>query len=375
MASTETDQAVFVIMAGGSGERFWPVSTRERPKQLLRLHGEKSLLELAFDRAEHLAAADRVYIVAGRQWRGAIEAALPRFLKDNFISEPTACNTAACLGLAACALEAMRGARTPIGVLTADHLIEEGPEFTRAVQGALSHAARTDDLVTIGIEPTEADTAFGYLQLGESIGRYRTDHGEQVVRRVERFTEKPDLATAERFLAEGNFFWNSGMFFWRAATLLQAFEDHQPAMAEQWSRLRSAGPPPYDEDLLEDVFSRLPSLPIDKAIMEPAANVAAVAGRFAWNDVGSWNSLARLGEPDGRGNSVTGPAIVLDSHNNIIYNQSSGSGSTPEVVIQGVNDFVIVRTDKVLLIMPKSQAQDVKKIVQRLKESDREDLL
>ena len=382
--------SVIVIMAGGAGERFWPLSNRKTPKQLLRISGERTLLQAAYERAGHLVAPERVYIAAGRKLKEAIQENLPKLSDSNIIEEPRARNTAPCLGLAACAIEALHGGETVMGVLTADHLIDEGPLFEGAISAAMNHAAASGDLVTIGMQPTRPETAFGYVERGEQISTPQstdsTDSGEPVYR-VRRFTEKPDLATAERFLAKGDYLWNSGMFFWRVDALLGAFEAHQPAMAEQWRRLRDSGAPPYPEPLLSEVFDALPALPIDTAIMERAERVATVVGRFGWDDVGSWDALPRFNPPDASGNCSVGPAILVDSRNNIIYNEAPPNASgdapadappgaaAPDIVLFGIHDCLVVRTDKAILIAPRSKAQGIKDLVAHLIDLGRDDLV
>lgn len=377
MVPTNMSNAVIVIMAGGAGERFWPLSNRETPKQLLRLHGDATLLEAAFDRAARLTSPERVYVVAGEKLRPAILKCLPNLPEANYIAEPFARNTAACLGLAACHIALERGRATVMGVLTADHLIEEGPAFERAAQAALAHAAAADDLVTIGVAPTRPDTGFGYLELGLQLATAPTAHGDEPVYRVKQFREKPDATTAECFLSEGGFLWNSGMFFWRVETLLAAFESQAPAMAAAWRRLLGAGALPFPEGLAREVFESVPSRPIDIAIMERSPNVAAVAGRFAWEDVGSWDALARVRPLDEEGNCSVGAAIVLDSQNNIVYNDAGGNngGAEPVVVLHGVEDLIVIRTGKAILVTPRSRAQSVKEVVKSLAARGREDLL
>lgn len=374
--TTPSGELALVIMAGGSGERFWPVSNRTTPKQLVRLSGRKTLLEIAFERACRLVHPERVFIVAGDHLRRSIEEALPGLVKDNYIAEPFGRNTAACLGLAACHLGALYGSETVMGVLTADHLIEEGPLFEGAIQAAIDHARAFDDLVTIGIKPSHSDTAFGYLELGENLGESATEGARPSVRRVKRFREKPDRRTAEQFLAQGNFFWNSGMFFWRISTLLTAYERYQPEMAEQWSRLRNyGGKPPYPPELQEEVYQSLPSMPIDTAIMERADRVAAVAGRFGWDDVGSWDAIARVSPLDKADNCIVGPAVVMDSRNNIIYSEPRPGGHTPDIVLYDVQDMVVVSTERAILVVPRSNVQGVKNVVRHLAEIKRDDLL
>lgn len=364
---------VIAIMAGGAGERFWPLSNRSTPKQLLRLHGGRTLLEMAFERACALVPAERVLIVAGERLREAILRALPHLAEPNYIAEPQARNTAACLGLAACVIEARYGADAVMGVLTADHLIGDLDLFRDTASAALLHAAASGDLVTIGMQPQRAETAFGYLELGESLPAPLPGKDIALLR-VRRFTEKPEAALAAEFVARGNYLWNSGMFFWKVATLLRAFETYQPGMAGVWAHLRGVGEASLRTPEFAELFAALPSLPIDTAVMERAANVVAVRGRFEWEDVGSWDALARISPGDAGGNRTFGAGAVHEAAGNILYNDAGGAAS-PEVILFGVEDLVVVRTERVTLVMPKSRSQDMKQLLKFLKDQGRDELL
>lgn len=373
MPAFEPPDGVIAIMAGGAGERFWPLSNRSTPKQLLRLHGGRTLLELAFERACALVPADRVLIVAGERLREAILAALPGLAESNYIAEPQARNTAACLGLAACVIEARYGPDAVMGVLTADHLIGDLELFRETAAAALMHAAASADLVTIGMQPERPETAYGYLELGESLPAPLPGKDIALLR-VRRFTEKPEASAAAEFLARGNYLWNSGMFFWKVATLLRAFESHQPGMAKVWAHLRRGGEAGLGTREFAELFGALPSLPIDTAVMERATNVVAIRGRFTWEDVGSWDALARIGPGDAAGNRTFGAGAVYEAAGNLLYNEAGGAAA-PEVILFGVEDLVVVRTGRVTLVMPKSRAQDMKQLLQFLKDRGRDDLL
>ncbi len=364
--------AVIVIMAGGAGERFWPVSSRTVPKQLLRIYEGRTLLELAFDRACKLVPLDHVCIVAGRHLRESILNAVPNLDAANFIEEPLPRNTAPCLGLAASILECRYGAETVMGVLTADHLIPDEADFVRTVATAMSHAGNSDDLVTIGMKPTRPETAFGYLELANI--ESGEDSSDDPIYRVKRFTEKPPIETARDFLREGNYLWNSGMFFWKISSLHAAFDTHQPEMSGLWNRIRAEGESFCSEEGFKAEFEGLPSLPIDTAVMEHAENVVSVMGAFRWEDVGSWDALERVSEGDALGNHIFGNATAVDSENNIAYSDADDAGGE-EIVLFGVQDLVVVRSGKAILVMPKSRSQDLKKLLSKLREDGRTDLV
>jgi mannose-1-phosphate guanylyltransferase len=363
------NNAAIVIMAGGSGERFWPLSNPRVPKQLLRIHEGRTLLDLAFERACGLVSGNCVYVVAGGHLRAAILEALPDLAPENYIVEPEARNTAACLGLAACRIERRHGAEAVMGVLTADHLIGDPEIFRDTVSVALTHAAESEDLVTIGMPPTRAETAFGYLELGGKLDSIPAPSGEVSIFRVARFTEKPDRERAEGFLRHGGYLWNSGMFFWRVSVVFGAFERYQPQMSELWSTLRAA-PEEREGEILQAGFGSVPALPIDTAIMERAENVAAVQGAFSWEDVGSWDALDRVRSGDAGGNRTFGDVVAFESTRNIVYNAAGGGGAAP-VVLFGVDDLIVVRAAEAILVMPKSRAQDVKRLLKAVKAGEK----
>lgn len=367
MAAFEPRDAAIVIMAGGAGERFWPLSSPGVPKQLLRIHEGRTLLDLAFERACGIVSADRVFIAAGTHLRDSILKELPGFSPGNYIEEPLPRNTAACLGLAASVVECRGGPEAVMGVLTADHLIEDPTVFADTVAAALRHAAASEDLVTIGMKPDRPETAFGYLELGDALPRVQGANPAVSLFRVSRFTEKPPLERAREFVQNGNYLWNSGMFFWKVSTLFRAFESFQPAMMTLWNSIRESGEAVLASPEFRARFESLPSLPIDTAVMEHAANVAAVAGTFRWEDVGSWDALERVNEGDDRGNRLFGACAAVEAEDNIAYNDPASPGNE-EVVLFGVSGLVVVRAGKTLLVMPKSRAQDLKQLIRELRE-------
>lgn len=369
MPSLGARAGVIVIMAGGAGARFWPLSSRTVPKQLLRIHQGRTLLELAFERAARLVPPERVMVVAGRHLRAAILETLPQLAPGNLIEEPEARNTAACLSLAAAVIEVRFGAATVMGVLTADHLIEDWTAFYQTVATAMARAESSDDLVTIGMAPTRPETAFGYMEMAEQLGEGGT--GPEL-HRVRRFTEKPPLEQAKEFVSRGNYLWNSGMFFWKVSALRLAFERLEPRALGAWDALRREGEGVLRSDAFHDIFAALPPMPIDTAIMERAQNVVAVRGAFHWEDVGSWDALSRVNAGDAEGNRIFGDCLAFEAGENIVYNEGAGPGS---VVLFGVDDLVVVRTARAVLIMSKAKSQELKSVVRALQEMDRSDLL
>jgi mannose-1-phosphate guanylyltransferase len=352
-----------VIMAGGSGERFWPVSRRERPKQLLALTDSGStMLEEAVSRLQAITSKDDIWIAAAPHLRTPIQESLVNFPEQNILAEPHKRNTSGCLiWVAANLLARDPDARetTSMAVVTADHRIVPTSEFARTTRAALEVAEQTGGLVTIGISPTRAETGFGYIELSdETIAN--TEKIE--MRRVARFREKPKAAEAEAYVSSGRFLWNSGMFFWSMDGFLRELEGANQEMA--------AAIPMIAEDLrsgnimgAERHFEALPSISIDYALMEKAKQVYVARAAFEWDDLGSWDALERSFTTDDRGNVVQGEAVIVDSSNCVVY----GSNGEVATCLLGVEGLVVVVTPDAVLVCPKDRAQDVRKIVDELK--------
>lgn len=348
-----------VIMAGGSGERFWPVSRKHRPKQLLKLtHPDETLLEEAVNRIAPLIPREHVLIATGTHLLGPIQEAnlVPT---DSVIAEPAKRNTLGCLAWAAAHLSAKHPgdeANVSMAVLTADHKIGEAPLFRETVSVALDTAAKTNGLVTIGIKPTRPETGYGYVEVGDVI---RTEEPQAF--RAERFREKPDLETAQHYVESGNYLWNSGMFFWTLKGFLSEMSHANPevyATIIEMAKQMSAG----DMDGATATFETLPSESIDYALLEKASQVYTVAGSFPWDDVGAWDALERSLPIDDDTNVVQGHAMVVDSEGMIIFNDD------PNILVSaiGVEDLVIVVTNGAVMVCRKAEAQRVKELLQKL---------
>ena len=343
---------VAVIMAGGSGERFWPVSTRLRPKQFLKLASpDQTLLSQAVDRAISVAGPDGAYIATGLHLVDPSGQDCPQLQSDNILAEPAKRNTAGCLVWVAANLIARNPdtwSQISMAVLTADQRINTAEQFLATVNQAMTTAESTGGLVTIGIPPTRPETGFGYVECGEP---------EAGALRVIRFREKPDVATAEEFCRAGNFLWNSGMFFWTLSAFMAALELAQPEMAAKTRTIAgqlAAG----DHAGANATFESLPNLSIDYALMEKADQVYVVPAQFDWDDLGSWDALSRSLPLDESGNVLQGKARQLDSAECVIYNESSSI----EVAILGLEGIAVVVTDGQVMVIPKDMAQDVKRL-------------
>ncbi len=338
-----------VIMAGGIGSRFWPHSRRNRPKQFLPVQGRFSLLEDTVRRLRGLIDADKVFVVAGPEFRALIRRHLPSLAAENLIVEPAARGTAACLALAASVIER----RDPDGVMAvfpADHVISPHSRFHRSVRAAFATAEAERCLVTFGIRPTGPSTGFGYIEVGAVQKRARPQ-----VFWATRFVEKPDVATARRYLRTGKYLWNSGMFVWRVDVLRAAIERYEPAIARVLDSMNASSGRGAARGRRE--FAGLRSVSIDVAVMEKSDRVAAVAGDFEWNDVGSWAAMESLWPIDENGNAARGEVLQIDCRNTI------ASSADRLVAMVGVDDLVVVDSPDAILICPKSRAEEVRRIV------------
>ena len=353
-----------VIMAGGSGERFWPASRRARPKQLLRLTDpDLTMLEEAIERIAPLIPRENVVVATSEILAGPIREAIPGLPAQNVLAEPAKRNTAACLALAAAFLEKEHGDINDLSmaVLTADHLIGDEDAFRATVDAAMTAAETDGSLVTIGVTPTRPETGYGYIEVESDL----TEAAPSLP--VARFREKPDLETAKGYATSGRHLWNSGMFFWTVASLQDGFAQHLPDLAAQRGPMVDALAGRGD---LATVFGALEDISIDYGLMERAANVAVVPANFDWDDVGAWDALARTRESDANGNVLTGEPIVLDSNDCIVYNAAGADGQAVAVI--GVEGLIVATTPDGVLVVPKDRAQDVKKAVTALRDAKRD---
>jgi mannose-1-phosphate guanylyltransferase len=350
------DNSIYaLILAGGSGERFWPLSRRNRPKQLLRLVSDRTLLEETIARLDGLVPPERILILTNVEQEKSVRDLLKRFPKENIVAEPVKRDTAAAVALGAGWIAARDHAATML-VLPADHVIADREAFQETMKTAAVAAQETGALVTIGIKPTWACPGFGYIEQGDAV-RLRSE-SKIAVHRVVRFREKPNVDLAESFLRKGNFRWNAGMFVWSVPTVLSEFNRHAPELADFISQVRS---PKNLDKLLRDRFSSLPRISFDYAIMEKADRVLVVEASFDWDDVGSWQAVARYFKKDAHGNAANLALTALDSNDNIIFND----GETA-IALLGVRNLIVVRTADALLICHRHEAERIKNLVAKL---------
>jgi mannose-1-phosphate guanylyltransferase len=367
LKSNAADRFV-IIMAGGKGERFWPVSRERTPKQLLSLLGGRSFLQHAVDRVLPLVPIKNVLVITNETQAPEVHKQLPKLPKNNVIAEPLGRDTTAAVTLGA----ALVGARSTTGVmavLPADHVIPEEKKFQQVLGDAFDLASRGQAIVTIGIKPTKPETGYGYIRVAEplpppqGVKAYKTEFF-----RAEQFVEKPDYDKALDYLNSGHYRWNAGMFIWSFVTITEGLQKHQPEMyaaCQRWFKV--ANTPAKLNKVLAKEYPDLKKISIDYALMEHAHNVVVADGAFEWDDLGSWTALGRHLKADPEGNCAVADFIHVDAARNIIYDARTKARRTPIAVV-GLRDSILVQTDDATLLAHKSQAQKVKELVKRLAE-------
>ena len=349
-----------VIMAGGRGERFWPKSRNSRPKQFLSLTSDgETMIQKTVKRLRPLVDAEDIYIVTNAAYTDLVAEQLPDVPKENILAEPCARNTAPCIAFAA-AVIGKKCEDAVMLVLPSDHLIGYEDIYLRTLKKAVKVCEEGQNLVTIGITPTYAETGYGYINFGKESG----DAYE-----VERFVEKPDLPTAKKYLASGKYLWNSGMFVWKVSSIMANLRKLMPDVYEGALRIAdSYGTDKYTETLVKE-YTAFTSESIDFGIMEKASDIYTIPGSFGWDDVGSWLAVERINETDDNKNYIDGDVISIDSERTTIC------GGKRLIAAVGVEDLIIVDTDDAVLVCSKNNTQDVKKVIAQLKEHGRNELV
>lgn len=366
-----------VIMAGGSGERFWPLSKKTKPKQLLKLINEnKTMLEDSIERVLGIIPAENIFIITSKLIVDNIKAEISLIPSENIIAEPFKRNTAPCLALASAIIkskfrnEIKSNEKIVTAVLTADHVMTPIEKFQQDVNSALDYAANNNSIVTIGIVPTKADTGFGYIELGENLVKDENAN----ISTVKSFKEKPNFETAKMYFESNNYYWNSGMFFYDLNYFNSELSTHLPNVGgkidEMVKIINVSQSIEIGVENTNLIFEKMPDISIDYGLMEKTSKVAVVKSNFSWDDLGSWDSIEKYLEVRDH-NYIKGNSETVDSKGNIIYNYSNDK----LISLVGVDDLIVVNSDDVILILPKDKAQDVKKIVNNLKEQNRTDLL
>ncbi|GGG92047.1 mannose-1-phosphate guanylyltransferase [Silvibacterium dinghuense] len=362
-----------IILAGGSGTRFWPRSRKARAKQVLALDGERTMIQRTVDRLAPLASPEDVWVITNDLLSGTICGQLDVVPDEHVVCEPAARNTAPAVGLAAFLIEKLNP-EAVIGIFPADHVIGNQPEFIRVIEQAVNLAAAGENMVVLGVTPTRPETGYGYIETGEKIG--------EGVARVRRFTEKPNQERAEEFLAAGNYHWNSGIFIWSARTIANAIREHLPETAPLLEKIANAYGTPEFREVFAALYPQCENISVDYAVLEPRSakgesrsSLYCLPANFGWNDLGSWAALFEHSHEikanlDEHGNvTEASGSLAIEAHDNYVY--------TPQkfVALVGVKDLVVVETEDAVLITSRHHSQDVGKVVKELAAQGRKDLI
>jgi len=345
-----------LIMAGGSGTRFWPRSKTAKPKQYLNIFGEDSLLQSTIKRFATFTETDNIYIVSGKTQAEVLERQTPMLPKQNLIYEPVGKNTLPCIGLAAMYAEK----ENPDGIMVvspSDHLIENDELFRDTVLAAVKIANERNGIVTIGITPSYPATGYGYVKTAENI-----TGSEKISQfKVERFVEKPNEKTASEYIKQGGFYWNSGLFVFKISVFLDAVKQFAPDLYGDLRKIQSELGNPSFEQTLDTVYRAVESISVDYGIMEHAKNIYLVEGNFVWNDLGSWESVYLTGKKDENGNVGSGETILMDTKNSYVHSDKG------LIAVIGLDDVVVVQDGDTILVCKRERAEDVKNVVDQLK--------
>jgi len=353
-----------VIMAGGSGTRFWPLSRKERPKQLLAITGAKTMVRETAERVAPLTPFARQWVVCGALHEKSVRTELPELPASHILVEPTGRNTAPCIGLA-CVHALREDPEAVLCVLPSDAFIRDGARFCDALQAASASAGK-GRITTLGIQPARPETGYGYIHMGDVVEKA----GALEVRQVSRFVEKPNRATAEQYLADGKYLWNAGIFVFKAQQMMDAISKHLPELHAGLMKLDGALANGSYDKVVKDLYPVLPSVSIDYGVMEKETGLAVVPSSFGWSDVGSFAALPEVLPLDDKGNVVRGTALLKDASNNVVDARAGRM-----VVAVGVQDLIVVDTKDAVLVIPRDRAQDIGKLLEQLKANGREDLL
>lgn len=362
---------VGILMAGGSGERFWPTSRIRRPKQLLPLNTDKPLISESIERINSIIPIEDIFIVTNEFIQNTIRQLLKDFPPENVIAEPYKRNTAPCLALACGFLRAKYGNNfgtneISVGVFTSDQIISPLEGFKKTIENAFKYVEQHDSIATIGIIPSRPDTAYGYIQVADNVMSSESDIIEVI-----RFTEKPDFETAKKYLETGKYFWNSGMFFWRLDTFFNEMSMNVatignviPYFIEKYKGLTEL-PLDGSNPSIREAYSKLPDISIDYALMEKTKNIVVAKAYFEWDDIGSWDALDRTKTHDEDGNVSIGNNVLVRTSNSIVFNESTKNSI--KVALLGLSNLVVVVSDDAILVCPKNEVQNVKHCLEAIK--------
>ncbi len=345
-----------VLMAGGVGSRFWPVSTTANPKQFHDMLGVgKTLIQKTFDRLNRFIPTENILILTNERYNDLVLQQLPMVTQEQVVLEPAMRNTAPCILYASLKIQKMNPDAVMI-VAPSDHWIEDEAAFENDVKACFDKCAQEEAMCTLGIQPTFPNTGFGYIEFEKG--------GEEKLKKVHQFREKPDYETAKEFLAQGNFLWNAGIFMWSVKTIVEAFKKYQPSQYELFGEGISCYNTTDESAFIQENYAKAENISIDYAILEQSSSIYTLPASFDWNDLGTWGALYDKMEKDNNGNAVVNAKPLLENAKSNMIHSPKGK----IVVVDGLEDFIIVDKDDVLLIYPKSKQQDIKKVLGKVKE-------
>lgn len=363
------DHTYAVILAGGGGTRLWPKSRKKTPKQFLKLVGKQTMLQVTANRMSKLVPFEKLIIVTNKLYEKDVKEQLPEVPTTNIIAEPEKKDTALAM-LVGSLYAKSKDPKAIIVNAASDHVVKNEKEYHRVMKAAIEVAAKDDYLISVGITPTSPSTGFGYIKIGDDLEKLG---GNLSLFKVDSFTEKPNKATARAFISTGKYFWNANMYVWSAQAIINAFNQHMPKMYQLSQKLPNQTPKKFHQ-MLPDIYQQAECISIDYAISEKAANLALIPGDFGWNDVGDWGVVYDLGTKDLAGNVVISEngeahSLAIKSHNNLLHTNNR------LIAVFGIDDLVVVDTEEILMIAPKNMSQEVKELVNRLKEEDQKEYL
>lgn len=340
-----------VIMAGGVGSRFWPVSSEEKPKQFLDILGcGRTLLQLALERFEGVVNPENVWVVTSARYVDLVREQLPCVPVENILAEPCRRNTAPCICYVSWKIK-KRNPRANVIVTPSDHIVADTAAFRDAIEDAVEFAAETDAIVTLGVKPTRPETGYGYIKADLSYSSSRRKN----IFRVDEFREKPSLETAKEYVQQSCYLWNAGIFIWGVSTVVNAFRVYEPEVSRIFEKLMPVYDTPQEQERINEEFSKCPDISVDYAIMEKAEEIFVYPASFPWSDLGTWSSLREQKEKDRYGNVLIGDVDMHESHNCIVH-----TSGLRKVVVQGLDGYVVVEKDGTLLICKLSEEQRIK---------------
>ncbi len=345
---------ICVILAGGSGKRFWPLSRRDQPKQLLNIVGDQTMLQMTVDRLKKVKGVEDIYIITRSDLKEKIINNVKSIKPENVVAEPSSKNTAPAIALISAIIN-LKKPNSVVGIFPADHLIIGHLEFQKALVTAESLAKEKDAIVTIGVKPTFASTGYGYIQFEEI-----SEKNFEGVYKVKTFAEKPHKKLAERFIKSGDFLWNAGMFVWKTKILFKGLKTHMPELYDSMSLISDKI---KEGKSYNDIWKQIDSESIDYGLLEKVNNIFVISCEFQWNDLGSWNALYNILGKDNKGNIIRGLGKILDGKNNFIHSENVFTA------VIGTNDIVVINTDEITLVVPRDKVELVKDMVNYLEET------